>query len=125
MTWRDWTVLGGVCGFLAVVAGSFGAHGLKGRVTPDSLAVFETAAKYQMYHGLALLAVGLLGQQGALPGLTLAGWSFLIGVVLFSGSLYALTLTGAKWFGAITPLGGVAFLVGWIALAVAAWRSPR
>lgn len=106
----------------AVGLGAFGAHGLRGRLSPEMLAVFETGARYHMYHALALLAVALL--MGRLDGgraLTIAGWSFTTGILLFSGSLYALAITGISVLGAITPLGGLAFLIGWIALAVAAF----
>jgi uncharacterized membrane protein YgdD (TMEM256/DUF423 family) len=117
-----WLRIGAVWGFLAVAMGAFGAHGLKDRLTAlDQLANFHTAAQYHMYMALAMVAVGLLqatGRSGA--ALSVAGWSFLIGSVVFSGSLYVLSLTGLKWLGAITPIGGVAILVGWAALAVAA-----
>lgn len=125
MTWRICLMIGGASGFLAVTAGAFGAHGLKGKLAPDMLEVFETAAKYQMYHALALLAVGCLGRTGITSGLALAGWSFLIGTILFSGSLYLLAVSGHKWLGAITPLGGLAFLVGWFAIAAGAWRAAN
>lgn len=120
-----WLRVGGTLGALAVAAGAFGAHALEGRVaagtlTARQLATFETAAKYQMYHALALVAAGLLAlRTPGSPAATAAGWSFLAGVVLFSGSLYALVLTGQKWLGMITPIGGVAFIAGWLALAAA------
>jgi uncharacterized membrane protein YgdD (TMEM256/DUF423 family) len=106
--------------FLAVAAGAFGAHALRERLALDQLAVFETAARYQMYH-----AVGLVAAAWAVahwPGRTAewAGWLFVVGTVLFSGSLYALALSGIRWLGAITPLGGLAFLAGWGCLALAA-----
>ena len=116
-------VLGGAFGFLAVAAGAFGAHGLRGRLAPDLLAVFETAARYQMYHALALLAVVLLLERRPSPALRAAGWCFVTGVVLFSGSLYMLALTGTAWWGAVTPLGGLAFLAGWVTLAYGLWRA--
>ena len=108
---------------LAVAAGAFGAHGLRARLSPESLAIFETAARYQMYHALGLIAAGWAAARwpGALPHW--AGWLFLAGTVLFSGSLYALALTGTRWLGAITPLGGVAFLAGWLCLALSAAMS--
>lgn len=115
---RIWAGLGAVNGFLAVAAGAFGAHALKQRLTPEALAVFETGARYQMYHALALLLVAALAANGR--DLDASGWAFLAGIVLFSGSLYALALSGVKVLGAVTPLGGVAFLVGW---ALLAWRS--
>ena len=110
--------------FLAVGAGAFGAHALKARLAPDVLAVYQTAVQYHVWHALGLLAVGILLRQH--PGsrtLALAGWLLVAGIVLFSGSLYALALTGVRGLGAITPLGGVAFLGGWAALAWAAWRN--
>jgi uncharacterized membrane protein YgdD (TMEM256/DUF423 family) len=117
-----WLQVGAVWGFLAVAMGAFGAHGLKDRLTAlGQAASFQTAAQYHMYSALSLLAVGLLimvGRSGTAA--TVAGWAFLVGSLLFSGSLYLLAVTGLKWLGAITPLGGVAMLVGWAALAVAA-----
>ena len=112
--------------FLAVALGAFGAHALRYRLSADLLDVFETGARYEMYHALALLAVGLLLRRfstGGSPWLSAAGWLFLAGTVLFSGSLYALALSGVRWLGAITPLGGVAFLAGWAVLAIGVWRE--
>ena len=114
------------CGFslAAVAAGAFGAHALRSRLAPDMLAVFETGARYQMYHGLALLAVAWAAarwpQSAAVPT---AGWLFAAGILLFSGSLYVLALTGVRWLGAVAPLGGTAFLLGWLLLGVAGWRE--
>lgn len=112
--------VGALSALVSVAAGAFGAHALRARLTPELLAVFETAARYQMYHALALLAVAWATTRwpGALA--VWAGWLFLAGTVLFSGSLYALALTGVRGLGAITPLGGVAFLAGWLCLLVAA-----
>lgn len=117
-----WLRVGGILGFLAVAAGAFAAHGLESKLDSRGLALFETAAKYQMYHALALLAVGLLCTWARTPtaALHVSGWAFLVGVVLFSGSLYALALSDLKWLGMITPLGGVGFLIGWVGLAVGA-----
>ena len=123
MTMRPWLILGAVNAFLAVAAGAFGAHGLRARLTADMLVTFETGARYHMYHALGLLAVGLLAQarpSGLLQG---AGVAMLVGIVLFSGSLYALALSGVRALGAITPLGGLGFLAGWLLLALAAWRG--
>lgn len=120
---RIFIFLGSVSGFIAVAAGAFAAHGLKGRLAPEMLAIFETGAKYQMYHALALLAAAACAGQwgGRLPAA--AGWLFAGGTLIFSGSLYLLALTGTRWLGAITPLGGVMFLAGWACLAAAAaWR---
>lgn len=110
---------------LAVAAGAFGAHALRARLAPGDLQVFETAARYQMYHGIALIAAGWVADRWPGPLAATAGWCFLLGIVLFSGSLYALTLSGVRGLGAITPLGGLAFLAGWGCLAVAALRAAR
>lgn len=117
---RLFLMLGALSAFIAVGAGAFGAHALRARLAPDLLAVFETGARYQMYHALALLVVAW---AAARPGATLAGWAgwcFVAGTVLFSGSLYVLALSGVRWLGAVTPLGGVAFLAGWLCLALSA-----
>jgi uncharacterized membrane protein YgdD (TMEM256/DUF423 family) len=100
----------------AVALGAFGAHGLRAMVTPEMLAVFETGVRYQMYHALALMAIGLSAARLQGRAVAAAAWLFVAGTVLFSGSLYVLTLTGTRWWGAVTPLGGVAFLAGWAAL---------
>jgi uncharacterized membrane protein YgdD (TMEM256/DUF423 family) len=126
MSGATWIRIGALLGAAAVAAGAFGAHGLKERLDARSLKVFETAAQYQMYHALALLAVGLLALPGRPgPALTLAGWSFLVGILIFSGTLYGLSISEIKWLGAITPIGGLALILGWIALAVAAGGSAR
>jgi uncharacterized membrane protein YgdD (TMEM256/DUF423 family) len=118
-------VLGALFAFLGVAAGAFGAHFLKDTLSPDMLAVFETAVRYQMYHAFALLIVGWACDQFPQASVTPAGWLFSGGIVLFSGSLYALAFTGSAWLGAFTPLGGVAFLVGWGWLAWQFWTwSP-
>jgi uncharacterized membrane protein YgdD (TMEM256/DUF423 family) len=114
--------LGAASAFLAVAAGAFGAHSLRGRLSADLLAVFETAARYQIYHALALFAVAWAATRWPSGSIQWAGWLFLIGTILFSGSLYALSLTGTRWLGAITPLGGLAFLGGWILLAISVWQ---
>jgi uncharacterized membrane protein YgdD (TMEM256/DUF423 family) len=112
--------IGAFSALFSVAAGAFGAHALRARLTPEYVAVFETAARYQMYHALALLAAAwaLTRWPGALP--VWAGWLFVAGTVLFSGSLYALALTGDRWWGAVTPLGGIAFLSGWICMVLVA-----
>ena len=117
---RLFFVLGAVSAFFAVAAGAFGAHALRGRLSPDLLAVFETAARYQMYHALALIAAAWAVVRWPGPLSQWAGWLFTGGTILFSGSLYALALSGVRWLGAITPLGGIAFLAGWVCLAVSA-----
>jgi len=121
---RFFLLAASLAGFLAVALGAFGAHALKARLSPDLLAVWHTAVQYQFYHVLALLAVVLLMTNGALEStaLKIAGIAFVIGMVVFSGSLYVLCLSGVRWLGAITPLGGAAFLVGWVALFVFAWQ---
>ncbi len=115
--------LGAILGGLSVVAGAFGSHALRERISERALLIFETGARYQMYHALALLVVALLlsRSDSPPPALLASGWLFIIGIAIFSGSLYALSLTDIKFLGAITPIGGAAFLAGWGALAFAAW----
>ena len=122
---RRWLVLGAFSGFAAVALGAFAAHGLRARLAPELLAAFETGVRYQMYHALALLAVGALAGGRRQPLLAASGALFALGTLLFSGSLYLLALGGPRWAGAVTPLGGIAFLGGWLALAVAALRRPQ
>ena len=112
-----------VFGGLSVAGGAFASHALKDRLTDGALAIFETGARYQMYHALALLLIALLLSRAeqSQTFFAVAGWAFIVGTIIFSGSLYALSLTNIKWLGAITPLGGVAFIVGWGCLAVAAF----
>jgi uncharacterized membrane protein YgdD (TMEM256/DUF423 family) len=111
-------------GFLAVVIGAFAAHGLKQILAPEMLEVVKTGVQYQMYHALALLLLGLwLSHKPATPGLTASGLAFILGTLMFSGSLYALALGAPRWLGPITPLGGLCFLIGWLLLLVAAWRT--
>lgn len=121
---RFFFALGALLAGSSVALGAFGAHGLRNVLSAGDLVTFETAVRYQMYHGLALLAVawavGRWPESAAAPA---AGWAFLAGVIVFSGSLYVLVLAGQRWLGAVTPLGGVAFLIGWILLAWAAVRS--
>jgi len=115
-------VIGSLFGFLGVVLGAFGAHALRDKLTTERMAVFQTGVQYQMYHALALVGIGVLGIATPHPTstLTLAGWLFTAGTVLFSGSLYALCGSGIRKLGAITPLGGVAFLLGWLLLFLTA-----
>ena len=117
---RLFLTLGALSGAIGVAAGAFGAHALRARLEPRMLEVFETGARYQMYHALALVAAAWVAQRW--PGMagTVAGWLFVAGTVLFSGSLYAMALSGVRALGAITPLGGVCFIAGWVLLAVAA-----
>ncbi|MEB0138965.1 MULTISPECIES: DUF423 domain-containing protein [unclassified Undibacterium] len=111
--------------FLAVAAGAFGAHGLKTVLSLEMLAIWQTAVHYQMIHALGLLAIAMLGQHADARWLARAAIAFLLGMVIFSGSLYLLALSGLRWLGAITPLGGLAFLAGWAMLAWAAWLQRR
>lgn len=120
---RLWLALGACNALVSVAAGAFGAHGLRSRLTPDLLTVFETGARYQMYHALGLVALGLFVRHGSPPLATAAGWTMFAGIVLFSGSLYALALSGVRGLGAITPIGGVAFLVAWGLFAASALVS--
>jgi len=110
--------------FAAVGLGAFGAHALKARLAPDMQAIWQTAVHYHAWHALGLLALGLFTMQRPdAPGASLAAWLFVAGIALFSGSLYALALSGVRGLGAVTPFGGVAFLAGWLAFAWAAWRT--
>lgn len=121
-----WIVFGACSGFLSVVCGAFGAHALSTRLDPKMLAVFQTGAQYQMYHALALVLLGacsLASVELVGTALTVSGWAFVFGSVVFSGSLYALALSGVRWLGAITPIGGLAFMVGWLAMAVAGFKA--
>ena len=120
---RVFAALGAASAFVAVGAGAFGAHALRGRLTPDLLAAFETGARYQMYHALALLFIAWATTRWPAGPVRAAGWLFVAGTVVFSGSLYALALSGVRGLGAVTPLGGLAFLAGWLALAVGVWRG--
>lgn len=120
---RSFFFLGSISAFLAVAAGAFGAHALKTRLEPDLFNVFEVGARYHMYHALALLAVAWAATRWPGPAVSVSGWLFVIGTVLFSGSLYALSLTGVRWLGAVTPFGGLAFLAGWACLAWGVWRT--
>lgn len=121
---RIFLMLGAIFGGLSVAGGAFASHALKAQLSARSLEIFETGARYQMYHALALLLVAVLYQQlNSSMWLTTAGGAFTLGILLFSGSLYALSLTGMGWLGAITPLGGAAFLVGWGCVAIAAMQQ--
>ncbi len=119
---RVFFALGALAALLGVALGAFGAHALSGRLTPDQLGTFETGVRYQMYHAFALVVVAWAATRWPGSLVTAAGWLFVAGILLFSVSLYLLSLTGIRWLGAITPLGGVAFIVGWACLAWAAWR---
>ena len=120
---RLFFTLGSFSALISVALGAFGAHALKTRLDAHLLAVFETGVRYQMAHAFALLAVAWASTRWPGTLVNLSGWLFVAGTVLFSGSLYALSLSGVRWLGAITPLGGVAWLVAWLCLAWAAWRG--
>ncbi len=114
----NWTFVGAVSGLLAVGLGAFGAHGLKKVATAEALGWWQTAAHYHLAHAVALVLLGVLAAERA--GVDRAGWAFLVGIVFFSGSLYAMALGAPRWFGAITPIGGLGLMAGWLLLALAA-----
>lgn len=121
---RFFLIIAAISGFLAVVIGAFAAHGLKQFLSPMAIETVKTAVQYQFYHTVALLVVGLwLLHKPATPGLKAGGLAFILGSLLFSGSLYALALGAPRWLGPVTPLGGLFFMAGWACLLVAAWRS--
>ncbi|MBP1154532.1 MULTISPECIES: DUF423 domain-containing protein [unclassified Paenibacillus] len=121
---RVFVAIGSICALLSVAFGAFGAHALKEWLTPGMLANYQTGVQYQMMHSLGLIAVGLCASILPASGhLRRAGWSMLIGIIVFSGSLYVLSITGITVLGAITPIGGIAFIFGWLSLALAAWKS--
>jgi len=119
-------ILGSFLGFLSVALGAFGAHAFKDFLSANQrLATYDTAVQYQMYHSLAILAVGILGLLMPKTDFGWAYWLFLIGILIFSGSLYILCATGIRWMGAITPIGGICFLAGWLSIAWKIYSSPR
>lgn len=126
---KNFIIIAALLAAAAVMLGAFGAHGLKAKLTPDQLQVFETGVKYQFYHALGLFLLGLLLQQYQNSLLIYAGYAFLAGIVLFSGSLYLLAnktllgIEGWRWLGPVTPLGGLSFIAGWLLLAAGVWRS--
>jgi uncharacterized membrane protein YgdD (TMEM256/DUF423 family) len=120
---RIFFISGAISGAIAVMLGAFGAHALRSSLSPDLLVTFETAVRYQMYHALALMAAAFaFSRYGPSILISAAGLLFISGTVLFSGSLYLLAATNIKWLGAITPLGGIAFIAGWLCLALGVWR---
>jgi uncharacterized membrane protein YgdD (TMEM256/DUF423 family) len=126
MSARFWIVCAGIAGATGVIAGAFGAHGLEGKVAEDLMEIWQTAATYQLFHAPALLGVGILVKTvGSKRSLSLAGGSFLFGILVFSGSLYLLVLTGQRWLGAITPIGGFSLILGWISLMFADTGEER
>ncbi len=119
---RCWWISGALSGFFAVAMGAFGAHALAGKLSTRSLEIYQTAAHYHLIHAVALLAVGAWTSQHPETG-NAAGWLFLTGTIIFSGSLYLLAITDIKWLGAITPIGGTLFLAGWLSIAWSEWRT--
>ena len=120
---RLFFAVGAASSFIGVALGAFAAHGLKNRLDPAMLATFEIGVRYQMYHALGLLAVGWACTKWPGAWVNASGWLFIAGTVIFSGTLYALALTGARWLGAITPIGGLAFLAGWLCLGWGTYRG--
>lgn len=121
---KPFVLLGSLSAFLAVALGAFGAHGLKSKLSKEMFSIYETAVNYHLIHALALIMVGILAKWFSDSGyLNWSGWLFLAGTIIFSGSLYALSITGIRQLGAITPIGGVSFLIGWLLLALAAWKQ--
>lgn len=122
---HGWFGVGALFAGVGVLLGAFGAHGLKSRVSPEMLVIFETGVRYHLIHALGLLSVGWAATRLSTSWVHIAGWAFTLGILLFSGSLYAMALTGTRWLGAVTPIGGLAFLTGWACLAIGVWRrSP-
>jgi uncharacterized membrane protein YgdD (TMEM256/DUF423 family) len=122
---KGFVIAGAVLAAVAVAAGAFGAHALAARLAPERLVTWETAARYHMYHALALIALGAVAARWPAPLLSAAGWFFVAGIVIFSGTVYALALGAPRWLGAVTPLGGLSLIIGWIVLAVAVARAPH
>lgn len=120
---RVFFALGSLSALIGVALGAFAAHGLKERLAPEMLAIFETGVRYQMYHAFALIAVAWACTRWPGPVANLSGWLFVAGTLLFSGSLYVLALSGARWLGMVAPAGGLAFLAGWGCLAWSAWKG--
>ena len=125
MTANKFMTIGAISGALAVMIGAFGAHGLEGKLSADMLKIFHTGVEYQFYHTFALLVVALLADHVDSKKLTASGWCFLSGIILFSGSLYALAMSGLTKLGAITPVGGMFFIAGWFLLAIASLKIKR
>jgi len=121
---RVFFIIGALYGFLGVALGAFGAHALKSRLTPDMLGVFEVGVRYQLVHACALLAIAWACTRWPGPAMTIGGALIAAGVFVFSGSLYVLSFTGARWLGMVTPFGGVAMLAGWLCCLWAVWRYP-
>ena len=120
---RWWLLIASIAGFLGVAGGAFGAHALKARLSEAMLANFETGTRYLLVHAVALLVVGVLSSRDGAPQLLAVGWAFTIGMAIFTGTLWTMALTNARWLGAVTPIGGTALIVGWVMLALAAGRG--
>jgi uncharacterized membrane protein YgdD (TMEM256/DUF423 family) len=120
---KVFVLIGSASAFLAVALGAFAAHALKDKLAPDLFAIWEVGVRYHLYHALALLAVAWVAHTWPAANVGAAGWLFAAGTIIFSGSLYALSLTGHRWLGAVTPVGGLCFLAGWLWLAWSMWRS--
>ena len=120
---KSWIIIGSILAALAVILGAFGAHGLKARLSPEDLAIFETGVRYHIIHALSIIIIGILGYHISSEILKTPIIFFTIGIFLFSGSLYILVLSGARWLGAITPLGGIGFIAGWLLLAYNLWKG--
>jgi uncharacterized membrane protein YgdD (TMEM256/DUF423 family) len=125
LTPRVFVVAGALSGAVGVGLGAFAAHALRGRLSPEMLSVFEVGVRYHLYHALALVLCGWATTRWPGAATTAAAWCFLGGTVVFSGTLYLLAITGQRWLGAITPLGGLAFIAGWLSLAFGAWSAAR
>lgn len=120
---REWIIIGAIFAALSVLIGAFGAHGLKGKISIEDLAIFEVGVRYQMYHALALILLGLIGFSIYGENLILPGIFFCSGIIIFSGSLYLLVLTNMRWLGAITPVGGVLLILGWLSLVLKIYKD--
>lgn len=120
---KQWTMIGAIAGFFGVALGAFGAHALKEHLSERAQAIYQTAVQYQMIHALALIGLGVWAAQNPSLDTQIAGWGFTVGILVFSGSLFALAITDLRFLGAITPLGGISFLVGWIGFAFLAWKA--
>jgi uncharacterized membrane protein YgdD (TMEM256/DUF423 family) len=119
---RFFFLAGAIAAFIGVALGAFGAHSLRTKLTPEMLNIFEVGVRYQMYHALGLIAVAWAATRWPQANLNAAGWAFIVGIIIFSGSLYLLSMTDTRWLGAITPIGGLAFLIGW---AILVWSVAR
>ena len=120
---REWIIVGSIFAVIGVLMGAFGSHGLKTRVTSEDLIIFETGVRYQMYHAIGLIILGVIGINFPYGMIQIPGYLFSLGILLFSGSLYLLVITNIRWFGAVTPIGGLCFIAGWILLSLNIYKS--